>query len=71
VLVSYRSGDVLGPRVDDGEPLLHLIDHFAACVERAETPISGGEQALRMVRVLEAADESLHKGGAYVEVVGG
>jgi predicted dehydrogenase len=70
VLISYRSGDVLCPTVDKSEPILNLIEHFADCVERGAQPISSGQQALRIVRVLEAADTSLSKGGAYVEVVG-
>jgi predicted dehydrogenase len=61
---------VLCPTVDKSEPILNLIEHFADCVENGAPPISSGEQALRVVRVLEAADASLTKGGAYVEVVG-
>jgi predicted dehydrogenase len=70
VLISYRSGDVLCPTIDKSEPILNLIQHFADCVERDVEPVSSGQQALRVVRVLEAADASLSKGGAYVEVAG-
>lgn len=67
-LISYRSGDVLSPNIDKSEPLQNMISHFAECVATGATPISGPEQALRVVSILEAADESLAKGGAYVEV---
>jgi predicted dehydrogenase len=59
VLISYRSGDVVSPRLDEGEPLLRLVEHFADCIERQTAPISGGEQGLRIVRILGAAQESL------------
>ncbi len=62
-LVSYRSGDVLSPRVDTTEPLVNLVEHFVDCIEKRATPLSGGEQGLRIVRILEAAQASLsHRG---------
>lgn len=69
-LISYRSGDVLSPNIDKSEPLQNMISHFASCVETGSRPISGPEQALRVVSILEAADLSLAKGGSYVEVRG-
>ena len=68
VQLSYRSGDVLSPRVDKSEALQNLVRHFADCTERNATPLSDGQQGLRLVRILEAADASLRRGGAYVEV---
>jgi predicted dehydrogenase len=63
LLVSYRSGDVLSPRLDSFEPLSQMVAHFADCIQNGETPISGGDQGLRVVRILEAADRSLAQGG--------
>jgi len=68
VLVSYRSGDVVSPRLDGTEPLRYLVEHFADCVRNSTQPISGGEQGLRIVRILEAAQRSLSQGGARVPV---
>jgi predicted dehydrogenase len=68
LLVSYRSGDVISPRLDSFEPLSQMVNHLADCIERGETPISGGEQGLRVVRTLEAADRSLEQHGARVSV---
>ncbi|CAN5776279.1 Gfo/Idh/MocA family oxidoreductase [soil metagenome] len=68
LLVSYRSGDVHSPRVDTREPLSTLIDHFVDCVRYGVPPISGGEQGLRIVRILEAADHSLAAGGTPTKV---
>ncbi len=68
MMVSYRSGDVVSPRVDSGEPLLAMIEHFAACVEDGAVPISGAEQGRRMVEILEAADRSLELGGRRIDL---
>jgi predicted dehydrogenase len=62
VLVSYRSGDVLSPRLDPIEPLRNLVEHFVSCIEGKATPVSGPEQGLRIVRILEAAQRSLTTG---------
>ncbi len=70
-LISYRSGDVVSPEVDKSEPLQNMITHFAACVASGGEPMSGPDQALRVVRILEAADLSLKKGGTYVEIARG
>jgi predicted dehydrogenase len=67
-LVSYRLGDVVSPRMDAAEPLSRLVEHFADCIERRATPITGGEQGLRIVRILEAAQESLSQGNKRVRL---
>jgi predicted dehydrogenase len=67
-LISYRSGDVLSPRLDPTEPLRYLVEHFADCIERGGTPVSGGEHGLRIVRILEAAEKSLSSGGIRVSL---
>ena len=70
-LISYRSGDVVSPNVDKAEPLMNMMNHFASCIELGTPPISGAEQGLRVVRILEAADLSLAKGGTYVDIAHG
>jgi len=71
MLISYRSGDVLSPRVGREEPLRNVITHFVECIATGATPLSGGKEGLSLVRVLEAADASLDKGGVFVEVAHG
>jgi predicted dehydrogenase len=48
------------------EPLLLAIEHFAACVANAWRPLAGGEAGLRVVRLLEAIDAALERGGQGV-----
>ena len=68
LLVSYRSGDLWSPKIDESEALGVEVAHFAACIAGAETPISGGDSGLQLVRILEAADRSLAARGAPVDL---
>jgi predicted dehydrogenase len=61
LLVSYRSGDMWAPRVDDGEALHRETRYFLDCVASGERPINDGHAGLRVVRMLEAADDSLRR----------
>jgi predicted dehydrogenase len=54
-----RSGDVFSPRVPNEEPLLIECRHFLECIRDGTEPRSGGESALRVVRVLERLQRSL------------
>lgn len=69
--ISYRTGDVVSPNIDKSEPLQNMIGHFARCVATGERPLSDADQGIRVVKVLEAADASLAKGGSYVELARG
>ena len=66
LLVSYRSGDMWAPQLEQGEALSKELAYFTQCVERSEEPFNNGAAGLRVVRMLEAASESLHKRGALV-----
>jgi predicted dehydrogenase len=68
VLISYRSGDVVAPKLDPIEPLFRVVEHFAECIEDRSTPISDGAQGLRIVRVLEAAQQSQARGSERVRL---
>jgi len=68
VLISYRSGDVVSPKLDPVEPLFRLVEHFADCIEGRSTPLSGGRQGLRIVRILDAAQRSLSGGSERVRL---
>lgn len=68
VLISYRSGDVVAPKLDSVEPLSRLVEHFAACIQHGSEPISGGDQGLRIVRILDAAQQSLSLGSSRVRL---
>src|SRR5205807_7379699 len=67
-LSSPRSEAVVSPRLDATEALSNLIEHFAACIEGRATPATGGEQGVRVVRILDAAQASMSRGSARVRV---
>jgi predicted dehydrogenase len=54
--------------LDAAEPLSRAIDHFAGCVSRHERPMVDGEAGLRVIRLLEAADQSLRRSGQVVSL---
>jgi predicted dehydrogenase len=66
LLVSYRSGDVCSPKVDQTEALKVELDYFVDCVVNGRTPVNDGAAGLRIVRLLEAADQSLKQRGQIV-----
>jgi predicted dehydrogenase len=66
LLVSYRSGDVWAPRVEQTEALKVELEYFVDCIVNAKTPINDGAAGLRIVKLLEAADQSLKERGKVV-----
>jgi predicted dehydrogenase len=57
-----RSGDVSSPHISNEEPLRIECRHFIDCVRDRKEPQSGGESALRVVRVLERLQQTLTEG---------
>ncbi|HEX6626257.1 MAG TPA: Gfo/Idh/MocA family oxidoreductase [Pyrinomonadaceae bacterium] len=68
LLVSYRSGDMWAPRFDTTEALRTEAHHFVECVEKATRPETDGLEGLRIVRIMEAAEQSLRDRGKLVEL---
>ena len=66
LLVSYRSGDVWAPRCDQTEALNVELRYFVDCILNDWTPLNDGVAGLRVVRLLEAAEESLRERGRIV-----
>jgi predicted dehydrogenase len=56
-----RSGDIYSPRISNEEPLRIECRHFIECVRDGKEPRTGGEAALRVVRVLERLQRDLTK----------
>jgi predicted dehydrogenase len=66
LLVSYRSGDMWAPHVEQVEALRLELGYFVECIKKNEKPFNDGHAGLKVVRMLEAADESLKKRGSLV-----
>ena len=54
-----RSGDIHSPHISNEEPLRIECRHFVECIADGREPRSGPESGLRVVRVLEALQDSL------------
>jgi predicted dehydrogenase len=68
LLVSYRTGDMWAPKVEQTEALAAEIRYFIECITRNEAPFNDGMAGLRVVKLLEAADRSLASMGAAVRL---
>ena len=80
LLVGYRTGDMWAPKLDASEALQAGAKHFVECIQNtggssrvggsgeAGQPMTGGEEGLRVVTILEAAQRSLELRGRPVEL---
>lgn len=66
LLVSYRSGDVWAPKVEQTEALKVELAYFVDCIVNDRVPLNDGAAGLRVVRLLEAADQSLKERGKLI-----
>ena len=68
--LTYRSGDILSPRLDTTEPLSIECAHFLECIQTGRTPDTNAQHGLDIVRVIHAAERSLRNGGAPQSIHG-
>jgi len=68
LLVSYRSGDMWAPQLEQVEALREELAYFVECVSSGKNPHNDGCAGLRVVKILEAASESLKNKGALVNL---
>jgi predicted dehydrogenase len=68
LLVSYRSGDMWSPKLEQTEALRAEAKYFIECISNNERPFNDGVAGLRVVRILEAADKSLKDKGKPIRL---
>lgn len=66
MLTGYRSGDMIVPNLDNEEALRLVAREFVACISKDRSPLSDGRSALRVIRLLEAAQQSMDQNGRFV-----
>jgi predicted dehydrogenase len=66
LLIGYRTGDLWSPKVAETEALAIEVDHFAACIRNGVTPLTDGKAGLELVRILEAANQSMRQQGVPI-----
>ena len=68
LLVSYRSGDMWAPKIDQTEALKLEAQHFIDCIYSSNGHLNDGHAGLSVVKMLEAANKSLKNRGKVVEL---
>ena len=68
LLVNYRSGDMWSPQVEQIEALKQELGYFVDCITNNQTPFNDGAAGLRVVKLLEAANQSVKQRGAFVRL---
>jgi predicted dehydrogenase len=66
--VGYRMGDMWAPNLDTTEALRVEGQHFLEAIETGRRPVTDGEAGLQVVRILEAATDSMKARGKLVEL---
>jgi predicted dehydrogenase len=71
MLIGYRAGDMWAPQLAIREALQAETTHFVDCIANMKKPITDGGAGLRVVRLLEAATQSMKSHGALVALHSG
>jgi predicted dehydrogenase len=66
--LTYRTGDILSPRIDVSEPLLLELGDFRSAIVDGTVPRSSAKLGLEVVRMIEGVDISLQRDGERVEL---
>jgi predicted dehydrogenase len=66
--LTYRTGDIVAPRIEPAEPLSLELKDFASAILEGTTPISNAQLGLEVVFALEALETSLQAHGEPVVV---
>jgi predicted dehydrogenase len=66
--ITLRFGDIHIPWVEMTEPLRLECQHFVECITQKKVPLTDGNNGLEVVRILEAAQESLDQKGQPVRL---
>jgi predicted dehydrogenase len=66
--LSYRSGDILSPKIDTYEPLSRELGDFVSAIQSGERMEFHTALARSVVRMVEAAERSMQLGGTEVEL---
>ena len=67
-LVDYRVGDMFAPYIDKVEPLQIVCQSFLDAIDSGAASVTDGRAGLEVVRVLEAAQESIRKEGERIPI---
>ncbi len=67
-LIQYRTGDIYSPKLDSREALVVETQHIVDCLEKKCDPIVDGKAGWMVVRILEAAQQSIKNKGRLLRI---
>jgi predicted dehydrogenase len=67
-LVQYRIGDMYSPKVNQTEALSLGVKEFVNSIQEDRTPLTSGNDGLKVVKILEAAEKSIKNKGQLIEI---
>jgi predicted dehydrogenase len=68
MLVQYRSGDMLAPKLEPSEALKLVSKEFTDSINESRKPLTDGVAGLRVVKLLESANESIKQKGKVIKL---
>jgi predicted dehydrogenase len=68
MMIGYRTGDMWSPKLDLTEALRTEGLHFIECIQKGDRPITDGQAGLQIVKILEAATDSIKQQGRLIEL---
>jgi predicted dehydrogenase len=68
MLTAYRNGDMLAPKLEPTEALRLMARDFVGSIRENRHPLSDGCAGYRVVRVLEAAQQSIEQNGCSISL---
>jgi len=68
MLVQYRSGDMLAPKLEPSEALKLVSKEFTDSINENRKPLTDGVAGLRVVKLLESANESIKQKGKVIKL---
>lgn len=68
ILVDYRMGDIYIPKIPNSEALAGVAKDFISAIQKDVNPVSDYISGINVVKVLEAAQASLKKNGAIINI---
>jgi predicted dehydrogenase len=57
------------PKLDSTEALRYVCKEFLDSIQEQRPPLTDGHAGLRVVRLLEAAEQSIREGGRPVNII--
>lgn len=66
--IAIQRGDIFIPDIVNKEPLKEELNHFIYCIKENKNPITDGKNGLKVVKLLEAAQESLRSHSRVVRI---